>query len=197
MVTTKNFYIFRHGQSSYNVSGRTQGQTNDSVLTDEGKEQAKKIGERLVGKDIRFIISSPLKRAQETTELVNEALGAEVIYDDRFTEVTVGEIEGLHYTVIREKFGEKYDKWRSSDRAYEEIHFEGGETKKQVRERVFEGLNYYANVLNCDNVAVSSHGIMLTQVLLILGGKAEEVANGAIVHLQYVDGKWNFARFVQ
>ena len=43
----KDFYIFRHGQSSYNVEGRTQGQTNDSVLTDLGKEQALTVGERL------------------------------------------------------------------------------------------------------------------------------------------------------
>ena len=43
----KDFYIFRHGQSTYNVTGRIQGQTNDSVLTDLGKEQAKAVGEKL------------------------------------------------------------------------------------------------------------------------------------------------------
>ena len=26
----KNFYIFRHGQSSYNLEGRIQGHTNSS-----------------------------------------------------------------------------------------------------------------------------------------------------------------------
>ena len=32
----KNFYIFRHGQSSYNLEGRIQGHTNNSVLTNQG-----------------------------------------------------------------------------------------------------------------------------------------------------------------
>ena len=62
----KDFYIFRHGQSSYNVEGRTQGQTNDSVLTDLGKEQALTVGERLKDKGVEIIVTSPLKRAMQT-----------------------------------------------------------------------------------------------------------------------------------
>ena len=57
----KDFYIFRHGQSTYNVDGRIQGQTNDSVLTDLGKSQALKLGEKLKGRGIEVIISSPLR----------------------------------------------------------------------------------------------------------------------------------------
>ena len=48
----KTFYIFRHGQSTYNLAGRTQGQTNDSVLTDLGKQQALDIGKKLQNKNI-------------------------------------------------------------------------------------------------------------------------------------------------
>lgn len=36
----KNFYIFRHGQSSYNLEGRIQGHTNNSVLTNQGIDEA-------------------------------------------------------------------------------------------------------------------------------------------------------------
>ena len=75
---TKDFYIFRHGQSTYNLTGRTQGQTNDSVLTELGLEQARSIGERLKDKGIQLIVSSPLKRALQTVERANRLLNVPI-----------------------------------------------------------------------------------------------------------------------
>lgn len=70
---TTDFYIFRHGESTYNVAGRTQGRTNDSQLTDLGKKQALEIGRRLADKQIEIIVTSPLARAMQTAELANFA----------------------------------------------------------------------------------------------------------------------------
>ena len=39
--------LFRHGLSSYNSKGLIQGRTDDSILTDEGYEQARKAGKAL------------------------------------------------------------------------------------------------------------------------------------------------------
>lgn len=186
----KDFYIFRHGQSSYNLAGRTQGRTNDSVLTELGREQAREVGEKLKGRGIEVIITSPLKRAKETAKLANLALDVPVLTDDRFIEVNVGEIEGMHYTEIQEKFGEKYQQWRSLDCRYEDMCFEGGETKKQVRQRVFGGLEDYAQNSAYDTLAISSHGIMLSQVLIAMKVGVVDVKNGAILHISYDDGVW-------
>ncbi len=106
----KDFYIFRHGQSTYNVAGRTQGQTNDSVLTEQGKEQAVLVGEKLKNKEIDIIVTSPLKRAMQTAELANQALNVPVETDEHFIEVNVGVVEGLHYTEIRDKFPDIFEK---------------------------------------------------------------------------------------
>ena len=46
----KNFYIFRHGQSSYNLEGKIQGHTNNSVLTDRGIDQAYATADNLKNK---------------------------------------------------------------------------------------------------------------------------------------------------
>ncbi len=192
----KLFYIFRHGQSSYNLAGRTQGQTNDSVLTPLGKEQAVAVGEKLQDKKIAVILCSPLVRARQTADLANQVLGVSVIEDARFTEVNVGEIEGMHYTDIQAKFGEKYQQWRSSDRRFENLRFEGGESKKEVRERVFSGLNDYALHSPYPVIAVSSHGIMLSQLLLALGQESEEIPNGAVLCLSYRDGLWKVNGFM-
>jgi len=186
----KTFYIFRHGQSSYNLAGRTQGQTNDSVLTELGQQQAVQVGQRLQDKHIELILCSPLVRARQTAELANRSLNVPIIYDDRFIEVNVGEIEGLHYTEIMEKYGEKYQQWRSSDQQFENLRFNGGESKKEVRQRVFAGLQEYAEQSPYSVIAVSSHGIMLTQLFIALGKKAVDVPNGSILQLEYQDNSW-------
>ena len=98
---TKDFYIFRHGQSTYNVAGRTQGQTNDSVLSELGMEQALSVGQRLKGKGIELIATSPLKRAMQTAELANKSLNVPIETDEHFIEVNVGVVEGMHYTEIK------------------------------------------------------------------------------------------------
>ncbi len=192
----KDFYIFRHGQSSYNLAGRTQGRTNDSVLTQLGREQAREVGQKLKNCGIEVIVTSPLERARETAKLANETLNVPLLVDERFIEVDVGEIEGMHYTEIQEKYGEKYQQWRSLDCKYENMCFEGGETKKQVRQRVFGGLEDYAKNSAYDVIAVSSHGIMLAQVLIAMKVGVVDVKNGAILHICYDNDVWRVVEWL-
>ena len=44
---TLRLILVRHGQSSFNEKGLIQGRTDDSLLTDEGYEQARKAGRAL------------------------------------------------------------------------------------------------------------------------------------------------------
>lgn len=187
----KNFYIFRHGQSSYNVEGKIQGHTNNSVLTDRGIDQAYDAADRLKNKDVDIVVSSPLRRAKQTGSIVAKVIKAPLQYDERFTEVNVGIAEGMHYTQAIKKFGDLYRQWRSSDPQYENIHFEDGESKKQVRQRVFSALEQYAQS-KYNNIAVSGHGITLAETLHALNIDKEEIDNGEIIHLQYDNDNWKF-----
>lgn len=60
--------IVRHAESKANVKGIRQGQKIDTPLSKLGKEQAKKVAERLKNEKIDAIYSSDLKRAKETAE---------------------------------------------------------------------------------------------------------------------------------
>lgn len=64
-------YFVRHGQTATNAGGANNYSTDES-LSQPGIQQAKQLAEEL--KDITFdvIISSPLKRAYQTAELLNE-----------------------------------------------------------------------------------------------------------------------------
>ena len=52
--------LVRHGLSSFNAKGLIQGRTDDSLLTDEGYEQARKAGKALSKINFDKIYSSPL-----------------------------------------------------------------------------------------------------------------------------------------
>ncbi len=187
----KNFYIFRHGQSSCNLEGKIQGHTNNSVLTDRGIDQAYATADNLKNKNVEVIISSPLRRAKQTGNIVSKVIKAPLQFDERFTEVNVGIAEGLYYTQAMEKFGDLYKKWRSAKLADEDIHFEEGESKRQVRQRVFSALQQYAQS-KYNNIAISGHGITLTETLHALNIDKEEVDNGEIIHLQYDNDNWHY-----
>lgn len=192
----KDFYIFRHGQSTYNVAGRIQGQTNDSVLTDLGKEQAKAVGEKLKTKDIDVIVSSPLYRARQTAELANLAINKKIIEDDSFTEVDVGVVEGMHYTEAKEKYKDEFEKMHSHAKGNDDACYPEGETRKQVRKRVFEGLEYWASKNDYKCIAIASHGIMLSQTLIALGEEADDIPNGSILHIKKENGLWSIVEWI-
>jgi uncharacterized phosphatase len=64
----------RHGQTDLNAEGRVQGCKSDLPLNEEGRRQAREIAEVLSDKGIDFIVTSPLKRAMETADIIAERL---------------------------------------------------------------------------------------------------------------------------
>ena len=86
--------VTRHGQTSWNVLGKIQGQT-DIELNETGRIQARETGESIKNEDIDLIITSPLKRARETAEIINKNFNVNIIEDRRLMERCFGEYEGL------------------------------------------------------------------------------------------------------
>ena len=86
-------YLSRHGETDINVLDRVCGLT-EAMLTEKGRCQAMSLGERVKDKNIDLIISSPMKRAQETSRIASSVCGAPVITDDRLIEQNYGIYEG-------------------------------------------------------------------------------------------------------
>ena len=105
--------IARHGQSVADIEKRHEGRA-DFPLTNLGKEQAEKLAHWLKAKvAFDYIISSPLKRAAETSEIVSKTCGKEVFYDERLMEWNNGVLAGLLRSEAQEKYpipegGRKY-----------------------------------------------------------------------------------------
>ncbi len=92
-------YIVRHGETDWNKEGRRQGSI-DIPLNEKGIEQANILKDKL--KDIKFdlCISSPLKRAYKTAEIIYG--NDNIITNDLLKERYLGEYEGT--TIGNSKF---------------------------------------------------------------------------------------------
>lgn len=77
MILQKEFYFIRHGQTDHNI---LEGRHKDSVhygdisLNEIGRTQARFIEPIVSNLPIKIVYSSPLKRAQETKEIITAKL---------------------------------------------------------------------------------------------------------------------------
>ena len=106
----------RHGQSTWNATGRWQGQA-DPPLSALGEEQAAEAAERLramapAGVEITGVVASDLVRARRTGEIVAEALnlGAVVVCPD-LREYDVGDWSGLTKPEIEQRWPGQQAAW--------------------------------------------------------------------------------------
>ena len=185
----KHFYIFRHGQTIWNAEGRPQGQHSYPVpLTVVGRDQAKKLAERLKDKKIKKLISSDLLRAEETAGIVAEELGLEVEFDARLREVDYGKLNGL-YSIERE---EVYPDFKKCYHDYNHS-FPEGESFAQAAERMIEAIKNAAKNNNNRNIALSSHGNLITVLLnTLFNHKLFRIPNCDYVHITYDEEKDKF-----
>lgn len=185
----KDFYIFRHGETDYNKEKRWQGCGIDTELNAIGLKQAEALIETLEPKNLQIIYSSPLKRAMKTAEIVAEALGVEVKIIKDLREANLGETEGLRKDEIAVRFQEVFDLWYNEENDYLDIAFPGGETKREIHQRMIHVLEGLLKTKET-TIGIASHGSSIRYLLFFLGKRLGRMPNAALFHLVYEDGNW-------
>lgn len=104
-TSATEFWVVRHGETTWNLDGRYQGQM-DVPLSPVGHLQAASLAERLTGQTFAAVYTSDLTRAAQTAEQVAERLTGHpaVTRDHELREIDVGELSGLLMTDIRERY---------------------------------------------------------------------------------------------
>ncbi len=101
-----HFYFIRHGEPIGYKDGRAIG--INPGLSPLGITQAERLRDRLAAtKEIKadVLVSSPLRRAKETAEIIAPALALPVSIDDEVQEFNLGEAEALTDEEIRARGG--------------------------------------------------------------------------------------------
>lgn len=91
-------WLIRHAETGWSKAKRHTGRT-DVELTGEGREAARRLGERLADRPWAAVWTSPLSRARETCELAG--LGGLAESRDELLEWDYGDYEGVTTAEIR------------------------------------------------------------------------------------------------
>lgn len=162
------FILTRHTTTEWNSAGRIQGQT-DISLSARGKTEAEQLAKLLSGLGINFIVSSDLKRASETAEIVNALLAVPLQLDGRLRECSFGKVEGLTKQQAIEQYGPSIaPNWEDQHHAYDFRQF-GGEHRDDVLARHIEALNSLASEKLDSTILLVGHGRGLSTLLARLG----------------------------
>ena len=108
--------VLRHGETDYNRLGKYQGST-DTGLNELGVSQAAAVAERLKTVSFDRIVSSPLKRALQTAEIISRVHNLEIDICADFAERSMGLFEGLTREEIAENYPE-LDGWQVTRQFY-------------------------------------------------------------------------------
>src|SRR3712207_2914672 len=105
-------YLVRHGQTTWNIERRFQGQL-DVPLSEEGLRQAEAVASWLVRQRVRFgaVYSSDLLRAKQTAEAIGRRLGLEAEPVRALREIHVGDWQGMLSTEIERRYPGDLEKW--------------------------------------------------------------------------------------
>ena len=164
-MNLKQIYIFRHGETDWNVEGRFQGHL-DIPLNEEGKRQAEALGKRLKSIPLEAILSSDLSRSKETASIIASQLDITVAVDPRLREAHLGDAQGRTWEEIKSKFGpEIVTRWKSNRPTDADVAYPGGETGSAVLKRVMICLEEFCRVNAYDSLGVSSHGGVIRRLV--------------------------------
>jgi 2,3-bisphosphoglycerate-dependent phosphoglycerate mutase len=123
-------YFVRHGQSTWNLERRVQGQQDEPELTELGRQQAADAATRLLGgARIALLLTSDLTRAVQSAEIIGKALCLTPIITPLLREQAVGSLEGL---TTREATGVL----AGVDLTDPDRRYGGGESRNDVLARV-------------------------------------------------------------
>ena len=183
--------LVRHGETAWNHAGRLQGQT-DVELSDFGREQARRLGARLEREEITAAYSSDLARCAETSAIALAGRGLVAGLVPGLREVHLGEWQGRTTAELRAAMPAELERvWGNPvDEAPR-----GGESRRQLQERVVAAVVDIAARHSGEQVLVVSHGGALRALacwVLMADLRAVrrlELDNCGVSRLDFEDGR--------
>lgn len=185
----RRLYLIRHGETLY-------GGDRDSVfrggdLTEEGYRQIEALAELFGDVRLDAIYASPLGRARATAETIARRNGAPVTIVQELREIEPGDVMGKElaqiFTAVRAFFASPETDW--------DTPYLGGETYRQLRERVWPLIDDHGRRSDWRRVAVVAHGGVNNAILgRVLGVEGPRLANveqdfGCVNIVDYLGGQ--------
>jgi broad specificity phosphatase PhoE len=102
--------LVRHGVTEWNQIGRYQGQ-KDVALSNAGREQARRVGERLQTETITAAYASDLQRARQTAAIAIDERDVQLQTTPALREMAFGAWEGLNASEASSRYPAEWAAW--------------------------------------------------------------------------------------
>lgn len=184
LYTFRTIYLIRHGATAYNSESggldRIRGWKN-VPLSEEGREEIKKLAQDLKDSGIGLIVSSDLDRARETAEAIAKTTGAKIELSRQFRPWDLGEYTGQESTAVHPlmvNFATKKP-W---------LRVPGGESFDGFKDRVFSGLREICRKEPEKTLAIVTHhrDERMIRAWIALGSPANEAID---LNVMFVRGE--------
>jgi probable phosphoglycerate mutase len=191
--------LLRHGDTEYTSRKLFSGSGGaDPPLTSTGNAQAAAAGRALSGRGVDVVVSSPMRRARETADVVATALRLSVSVVEDLRECAFGEWEGHSFAEVRERWPDELTAWLASP----SVAPPGGESFDSVGRRVRRARDKLIARYPGKSILIVSHVTPIkTLVRLSLGAPASalyrmELSSASLSEIQwYGDGNASLRRF--
>jgi broad specificity phosphatase PhoE/ribonuclease HI len=109
--------LVRHGATDHTLDKRFSGSGgHDPALNADGRAQVRATADWLapLAEEIDVVVSSPLRRTQETAAIIAERLHHKVEIEDGLAEAAFGTWEGLTFQEVQQAYPDDLDAWLGS-----------------------------------------------------------------------------------
>ncbi len=173
-------YLVRHGRTRLNAAGELRGRL-DPALDEVGRQEAALVAGVLSERGVERIVTSPLRRAVETAQVIAARIGADVETDDRLIDRDYGQWAGKTKESIELQ-------WGTVDDA------PGVEPAAEVESRVRGALVDLTRWATGAAIVAVSHDIVIRTALTVadpaLAPDRLAQETGCINTLMLIDGRW-------
>src|SRR3954452_4667514 len=165
-TATARVFLVRHGATVLTAEDRFAGET-DVDLSDEGREQTRRLAARLGGEEMKAVYASPLGRTVETARILAEPHKLEVRTRDGLREISHGHWEQMTRREVDQRFPQESAEWESDPYTFAPA---GGESGLAVTARALPVLIQLVRENQGSCVLVVSHKATIRLLLSSLLG---------------------------
>jgi broad specificity phosphatase PhoE len=165
-MPTTRLYLVRHGATQLTAEDRFAGDIGVE-LSDEGRAQVARLGERLKDDGITALYASPMSRTVETARIIAGPCGLSPELRDGLREIGHGRWEGLTRREVEERYGDEYAAWSEDPFTFAP---EGGESGVSVLARALPTIREIVVRHEGERILVVSHKATIRLLLSSLLG---------------------------
>lgn len=158
--------LVRHGATELSSEDRFAGAV-DVKLSDGGRDQARRLGERLRDQSLAAAYASPMSRTQETARLIVAPRALDVTPVDSLREIAHGRWEGRTRAEVEQAFPEEYSRYEHDPYSFAP---DGGETGLQVIARSLPAMLALVEQHEGEQILIVSHKATIRLLLSSLLG---------------------------